>query len=188
MKIFITLIAIVSIIVLSCSDQTSVTAPEQTPGTNSQLKLVSLPAPTAGISVEDLYTQSMYIEGSQGGTFSEQFTYQSSTGTVSITSKLDFPQSAFWGGKTITQTFNTETASIEFGPSMTFKNPVKYTLTVTGLDLSTINTTTLTFVYVAPDGSISGVKYDYITIDKNTNSITVVNALLDHFSRYGFVN
>lgn len=187
MKPLFTLFTILFLFLVGCSDQTSVTAPEQS--TQPQPKLVSLPAPTAaGMSVEDLYTESMYIDGYWGGKFTEQFTYQSTTGPVVITSQLVFPQYSFYGGKTITQTFNTETASIEFGPSMTFRAAVKYTLTVSGLDLSGINTSTLNFVYVAPDGSITGVKYDYITVDRSTNSITVVNALLDHFSRYGFVN
>jgi hypothetical protein len=187
MKAFASTLTILLLFLIGCSDQTSVTAPEES--TQAQPKLVSLPAPTtAGMSVEDLHTESMYIDGYWGGKFTEQFTYQSTTGPVVITSQLVFPQYCFYGGKTITQTFNTETASIEFGPSMTFRAAVKYTLTVSGLDLSAINTSTLNFVYVAPDGTITGVKYDYITVDKSTNSITVVNALLDHFSRYGFVN
>lgn len=120
--------------------------------------------------------------------FSESFEFQSVTGNVTIVSQLVFPANSFSGGKTITQTFDTETASLEFGPAMVFNVPVKYTLTVSGLDLTGINPETLDFVYVAQDGSITGVIYDSIIMDVTTGTLKVTNAQLNHFSRYGFVN
>jgi hypothetical protein len=185
MKKITTALAMLLLFVVGCTDQTNVTAPEQSP--TQQLKLVRLPVPQ-GLSLETLYTEYKYIRGSDGGYFTEQFSYQTPTGTVTIDSRLSFPRYAFYGSETFSQTFNTETASLEFGPSMQFNKPVLYTLTITGLDLSDINTTTLSFVYVAPDGSITGVEYDSITVDTATNKIKVTNAQLNHFSRYGFVN
>lgn len=71
---------------------------------------------------------------------------------------------------------------------MQFNIAVKYTLTISGLDLTGINSNTLDFVYVAQDGSITGVVYDSITMDAATGTLKVTNARLNHFSRYGFVN
>ncbi len=186
MKKFVTTLTMLLLFAVGCTDQTGITSPEQSV-TTKQLKLIKLPVPK-GLSVETLYTESKYISGSSGGSFEEQFGYQSASGYVNINSKLVFPENAFSGGKTITQTFNTETASLEFGPAMQFNRSVKYTLTITGADLTGLNPNTLTFVYVAPDGSITGVVYDAINIDVSTGTLQVVNAQLNHFSRYGFVN
>ncbi len=71
---------------------------------------------------------------------------------------------------------------------MVFNTPVQYTLTVSGLDLTGVNPDSLDFVYVAQNGSITGVEYDAITANVATGTLAVVNAQLEHFSRYGFVN
>lgn len=186
MKKFITIKLIIVALLFGCSPDANVNAPEESVN-NKQLKLIQLPTPK-GLSVETLYTESKYINGYNGGYFTEQFGYQTSTGYVSITSQLVFPSGSFSGGKTITQTFNTETASLEFGPAMQFTVAVKYTLTISGLDVTGINPNTLDFVYVAQDGSLTGVVYDSITMDAATGTLKVTNARLNHFSRYGFVN
>jgi hypothetical protein len=186
MKKLLTIKLLLLALLFGCNPDANITSPEGT-ATTHQLKLIQMPVPQ-GLSVETVYTESKYINGYNGGTFAEQFTYQSSTGTVTVNSQLVFPSYAFSGGKTITQTFNTETASLEFGPAMVFNNPVKYTLTVSGLDLSNVNPNTLDFVYVAQDGSFTGVVYDSINMNVSTGTLQVVNAQLNHFSRYGFVN
>jgi hypothetical protein len=183
----VTTIAMLLLFTVGCTDQTGITSPVESSATKPLLKLVELPAPV-GMSIETLYTESQEINGYYGGVFTEEFSYKSSTGEVKIYSQLVFPVKAFYGTQTITQTFNTETASLEFGPSMKFYSPVKYTLSITGLDLSSINPKTVSFVYIAPDGSLTGVVYDGIKMDTASRTITVVNAQLDHFSRYGFVN
>jgi hypothetical protein len=186
MKRFIIFNLMVISLLFGCKPDSSVISPDETIS-QKQVKLIHMPAPKY-LSLETVYTESMYINGYNGGTFAEQFSYQSTNGTVIVNSQLVFPSYSFSGGKTITQTFNTETASLEFGPAMQFNNPVKYTLTVSGLDLSNVNPNTLDFVYVAQDGTITGVVYDSISMNVSTGTLKVVNAQLNHFSRYGFVN
>lgn len=187
MKKFITINLITIALLLGCNPDNNVISPDDS-ANNKQLKLIQLPAPKHALSIETIFTESKYINGTNGGYFYEQFEYQSNAGTVTLTSQLVFPANSFSGGKTITQTFNTETASLEFGPAMQFSIPVKYTLSISGLDLTGVNPNTLSFVYVAPNGSITGVQYDSITIDLATGTLKVTNAKLNHFSRYGFVN
>ena len=186
MKRFITIKLMLLALLFGCNPDSNVTSPDDST-TQSQLKLIQLPTPK-GLSIETLYTETKYINGYYGGYFTEQFAYQSSSSYVSINSQLVFPSGSFYGGKTITQTFNTETASLEFGPAMQFNVPVKYTLTISGLDLTGVNLSNLNFVYVAQDGSITGVEYDSITSDLASGTLKVTNAKLNHFSRYGFVN
>lgn len=174
-------------LLFGCNPDANVISPDDS-ANNKQLKLIELPRPVRALSIETIYTESKYINGYNGGYFNEQFDYQGTSGLVTLTSQLNFPSNSFSGGKTITQTFNTETASLEFGPAMQFNIAVKYTLTISGLDLTGINSNTLDFVYVAQDGSITGVVYDSITMDAATGTLKVTNARLNHFSRYGFVN
>lgn len=186
MKKFVTLMLLVFALLFGCSPDANVTSPDDSAKTTAQL--IKLPAIKSGLTIETELTRSKYINGYNGGIFAETFEYQSVTSNVTIISQLVFPAYSFSGGKTITQTFDTETASLEFGPAMVFNIPVKYTLTVSGLDLTGINPETLDFVYVAQNGSITGVIYDSITMDIVTGTLKVTNAQLNHFSRYGFVN
>jgi hypothetical protein len=175
------------VFLFGCSNDTNINSPVE-PAITNNVQLIQLPAPKHGLSVNTEYTTQKYISGYNGGSFWSPFSYQSNNGQVYISSYLSFPAGSFTGGKTITQTFNTETASLELGPAMQFNNPVNYTLIVSGLDLTGINPETLDFVYVAQDGSITGVEYDSITMDTATGTLKVTNAKLHHFSRYGFVN
>ena len=187
MKKFATITLMVFTLLLGCTPDANITSPDESV-TKPQAQLIKLPAMKSGLKIETDLTRSKYINGYNGGSFIEQFEFQCVTGNVIINSQLNFPAGAFSGGKTITQTFDTETASLEFGPAMQFNIPVKYTLTVSGLDLTGINPETLDFVYVAQNGSITGVEYDSITMDVATGTLKVTNAKLNHFSRYGFVN
>jgi hypothetical protein len=174
-------------LLLGCTPDANVTSPDEST-LKPQVQLIKLPALKSGLKIETDLTREKYINGYSGGSFIEQFEFQCITGNVLINSQLVFPAGSFSGGKTIAQTFDTETASLEFGPAMQFNIPVKYTLTVSGLDLTGINPETLDFVYVAQNGSITGVEYDSITMDMTTGTLKVTNAKLNHFSRYGFVN
>lgn len=186
MKKFATLMLMVFALLFGCSPDANVTSPDDSAKPTAQL--IKLPAMKSGLSIEAQLTRSKDINGANGGTFAETFEFQSVSGVVSIVSQLVFPANSFSGGKTITQTFDTETASLEFGPAMLFNVPVLYTLTVSGLDLTGINPETLNFVYVAQDGSITGVVHQGITMNVATGTLKVTNAQLNHFSRYGFVN
>ena len=186
MKKLISINLVVFALLFGCNPDSNVTSPDES-ANDSHLKLIQMPSPK-GLSVETLYTEEKYINGYYGGYFEEQFSYQGSAGNVIINSQLVFPAGSFYGGKTITQTFNTETASLEFGPAMQFNVAVKYTLTISGLDLTGVDPNTLDFVYVAQDGSITGVVYDSIYMDAASGTLKVTNAQLNHFSRYGFVN
>lgn len=186
MKKFIPPILMIFVLMFGCSPDANITSPDDS--IQPKANLIKLPAMKSGLMIEADLRRTKDINGANGGTFEESFEFQSVNGTVSINSKLVFPAGAFTGFKNISQTFNTETASLEFGPAMQFNIPVQYTLTVTGLDLTGVNPDSLDFVYVAQDGSITGVDYDSITSNVATGTLTVNNALLEHFSRYGFVN
>ena len=187
MKKLLILAALVSLFIFGCNEEPNIVSPVDGSSTQ-QLKLIQLPAPS-DLYIESLYTEEMQIVGENGGTFQSEYSYQGGpNGLVTINSNLQFLPNAFTGTVNISQTFNTETASVTFGPAMQFSVPVVYNLTITGIDVSNINPNTLGFVYIAADGSIHESVYDSVSMDAVTGTLSVTNAQLQHFSRYGFVN
>jgi len=185
MKHLIGFLLVILLLILGCEQVTDVNSPQEQI-LNKQM--ISLPTPT-GLAVEDLHTEYKEINGAYGGWFGEDFSYEGGpNGTVYFHSTLHFYANSFTGTQTISQTFNTETAAITFGPSMQFNIPVDYTLTITGLDLTGVNPNTLDFVYIDANGNMYAVQKDYVTMDLSTGMLKVKNAKLNHFSRYGFVN
>ena len=73
-------------------------------------------------------------------------------------------------------------------PSMVFNKPLIFTITYTGIDLSTINPADVKFAYIAADGSVQYAVNDGIVVDLAIGKLQVINARIPHFSRYGFVN
>jgi hypothetical protein len=167
---------------------------DQIPDINSSLgtvinkKLIDLPE-ISGLNIEEIVSYYKEIDGDDGGWFSAQHTYQGGPyGNITITTFLYFPEDSFNGDKNISQTMNTETADVDLGPSMQFDRTVKFTLTITGLDLSGINPEDLDFVYIDSNGNMYDCDYEYVTMDLGTGMLKVKSARLSHFSRYGFVN
>ena len=167
-----------------CDQVTEINAPQERV-INKQL--INLPQ-RVGLGVETItYTQD--INGANQSEFQKTYSYQNSSGgTVFQFGDLDFFPGSFTGTKTISMTFNTGGAAMEFGPAMQFQARVDYTYKITGLDLTGVNPETLDFVYIDANGNMYAVEYDYVTMDASTGMLKVVNAVLPHFSRYGFVN
>ncbi len=186
MKKLLTFLIFSALVFFGCNQESEITSPVDT-GSNKQLKLISLPLPSSGFTVES-QTFTKWINGDNGGEFYSEYSYQSNSGTVGQFSKLNFDPGAFSGWKNISQTFNTGGAAMEFGPSMQFQADVEYTYEITGVDLSGVNPNTLDFVYIDANGNMYPVQYESVSMNINTGSLKVVDAVIPHFSRYGFVN
>jgi len=187
MKKLLTFLLFSALVFFGCNQEGEITSPDNI-GSSPQLKLISLPAPTSELTVEDEYTEYMIINGGKGGVFSAGYSYQGTNGLVYQISILEFEVGSFYGTKTISQTFSTTGAAMVFGPLMQFQKEVKYTFKVSGLDLTGVNPNTLDFVYIDASGNMYPVEYNYIGMDVISGTLKVAGAQLDHFSRYGFVN
>lgn len=184
MKKFTSILFVTLFMVLGCEQVTEV---NYEPERILNKKLITLPT-RDGMGVES-QTYSQYIDGANGGEFQRSYTYQNSSGqTIYQFANMDFLPGAFSGTKNISMTFNTGGAAMDFGPGMQFNADVEYTYVITGLDLTGINPNTLQFVYIDANGNMYAVEYDYVTMDTSTGMLKVKNAILPHFSRYGFVN
>ena len=183
MKLVISIFFATLLFLLGCDQITEINAP---PERVLNKQLITLAEPI-GPSVES-ETYYKDINGEYGGEFQKWYSYQSSNGTIYQFFDLDFFPGAFSGIKNISATFNTDGAAMELGPSMQFSAVVEYTYKIYGLDLTGVNPATLDFVYIDANGDMYAVNYDYVTMDVNSGMLKVVNAILPHFSRYGFVN
>jgi hypothetical protein len=184
MKLIISAFLLTLLFFSGCDQVTEINAPQERV-INKQL--INLPQ-RVGLGVEtQTYTQD--INGANGGEFQQSYSYQdSSGGTVYQSATLNFFPGAFTGTKNISMTFNTGGAAMDLGPAMLFQAAVKYTYEIIGADLTGINPSTLQFVYIDASGNMYAVDYDSVIMDQNTGMLKVTNAVLPHFSRYGFVN
>jgi hypothetical protein len=178
---------LISMSLIGCSEQSNVLAPDNNSNT-SEPNWITLPQPT-GMQVNKTVSTSKRIVGKYGGTINLNTSYTGGLyGNVTITSSLYFPQYAFSYYKTFTISHDDAACVSTFGPSMVFNKPLTLNITYTGVDLSGINPETVKFAYLAVDGSVEYAPNSGIIVDKSTGTLRVINAVIPHFSRYGFMN
>lgn len=183
---FITTITMLLLFAVGCTEQTSITSPEQSVQTQDPNWLVSLPS--KGLTVNSIYSASEIIDGSKGGhvNFKEEIP-GGPFGKIKIDSKLEIEPESFTGILTIFTNIDDENLLTTFGPHYTFDKPLKYTLQLEGIDLTGVNPDSVDFVYQTEDGSIHQCEYKSISVDLNKGKVKVEKAKLPHFSRYGFI-
>ena len=186
MKKYISIIVLLSLFVVGCSEQTSVNSTANNVNV-SEPSWITLPA-SNDLVVNAEWKVSKKITGSVGGYISKGVSYSGVLGKITIQSRIDFSPNAFSGSPTITLTINDQNTSVQFGPSMEFIGDVYYNVTYTGLNLKGIDPSTVKFAYLATDGSVVYAKNEGIKVDLSTGTLSVYNALIPHFSRYGFIN
>lgn len=184
MKRFFYLMLTLLFTITGCSNETLVNSDSISSG----YKLIKLPA-QKGLALDNMYSNSKQITGSTGGGLCIQGSYSGGPfGTVTMNSTLEFPAGAFNGTKTITMTADDEYCASSFSPGMSFTLPGIYNITYTGVDLSGINPSTVKFVYLKENGNLEYPSHDGIVVNQAIGKIQVINARMNHFSRYGFVN
>lgn len=187
MRRYIFLFAMLSLFVIGCSEESSVFAPVNNVNTNEP-NWIALPQ-AEGMHVNDSFTETKTLDGKKGSGISMYRTYSGGPfGTVVIDAGLFFPRGSFTGIKTFWMTNDGSTCVSTFGPSYVFSLPLTLNITYTGVNLSGINLSTVKFAYLGTDGSVQYAANDGIVVDLATGKLQVVNAVIPHFSRYGFVN
>lgn len=161
-----------------CSDQSSLTGPSQQDPQSSLIKLG-----TSGLHKPIFISKT--IDGKKGGSIDIVGSFGKK---VKVNGTLTVPAGAYKGKQTITVLMEGEYAVLDFGPSpFTFDIPLNFTMEITGIDLRGINKNKIHFVYFPDDGSSQPVEMQGTTVaDKKGNMLSVYDAQLPHFSRYGW--
>jgi len=189
MKKILSLLIALMLFAVSCSDKNSSITDSNTLESNtSEEEMIQLPE-KSGLSTELTISTSKTINGAYGGTLSLFGTYISLKGKlVVISANLQIPQNAFSGIKTITMKADDKFAALYFSPGMVFSKSLTLNSTFTGLDLSNLGLfgSTVDFYFFDDCGHKYPVAKESKTINLLTGTLTVKNAKIDHFSRYGW--
>ena len=107
---------------------------------------------------------------------------------VTVSATLIIPPGAFQGTREITLIDDYKTTSIYCYPGMSFNKSLHLNLIFTGLDLTELGFTNdnVKFGYIDENGTVETCINDGITLDQLKGAVGVINARIDHFSRYAF--
>ncbi len=186
MKRILIAIALVIPFMIGCSD--SLVNPESAPQVNnSQKSWITLPKNTE-MSVENDYSASNIIDGSKGGEVKLDINYKTKSSVhIKIKAKIKVPKGAYEGNKNISVIINSINGTATFYPSPeTFKIPLVFSLDIQGLNLNGVDPSSLDFVSLEPDGSNQSVEYKKINVKVDKGELEVDDALITHFSIYGW--
>ncbi len=186
MKKVILLLFVAGITFLGCNDNldnTIVTTPSTTDDFSN-----SVPRP---ININTWLYASKLIDGSIGADFIFDTTIVNAAGSeIEVYARLKIPPGAFNGITEIVMIPNFETLSIKLLPEMTFNAEVKHTLRIKGVDLRLYGydkTGPIDFAYFDDNGGIELIESHLCHVNLEENEIKVMNARLNHFSRYGWI-
>lgn len=173
-----------SLLVLAGCTENQVTSSNETiPAAKSTVELPQ----KSNLNTESINIASKTINGLLGGSIPYVYSYTASNGsTVRVAAEITFPAGAFVGLKTISIQLDENEAAFKFDPSMVFLLPLKFNAIVTGLDLSNVNSSNLDFCYFHDNGSMTPVSHEGVNLHAATGTLTVKNAKINHFSRYGW--
>lgn len=177
MKKLFLLCFLVGITILSCSD-------------NANNSLVSSQINTDLISPGQL-SLSKLIDGEIGDELILTETLiDIASNEINVYARLRIPENSFPGTVTITMIPNIEDLSIQLFPEMTFNRDIRLDLVFTGVDLEALGFTAtgaVEFAFFAKDGTTELIENDKSIVNIPQKKISVQNAKLNHFSRYGWI-
>ncbi len=154
----------------------------------SNKTIVKIPAKSGHAIVSGLSVDKN-INGSLGGIIILNSGFDAEDGSqVGVFATLKIPRNAFDGTTDISMAADVEYAGLIFGPHMVFNVPLRLNLTFTGLNFKElgIKNDKVGFYNVDDNGNLIPVPNNGVFINYSTGTIRVVDAQIDHFSRYAF--
>ena len=189
---YLSIIILLAVFAAGCTDESNMLSPADTSANNNEV--VSNPnfinlLPANSLSLKKDIAVSRTIYGDQESLLEINTGYAGGPfGWISITANARFLRYSFTGSRYVTMSINDDLGAASFSPSGTWALPVIYNLTIQGIDLSNVDPSKVSFVYMAPDGNYYKAKYQSLYVEKQSGKIQLINAQLPHFSRWGFIN
>jgi hypothetical protein len=189
---YLSVLVVLALFAVGCTDESNMLSPVGNTINNDEMVtnpnwIVLLPANGQSLKKDVAVSKTIYGDqeslleintGYAGGPF----------GWISITANARFQRYSFTGSRYVTMSINDDFGAASFSPSGTWEKPVIYNLTIQGIDLSNVDPSKVSFVYMSPDGNYYKAKYQSLYIEKQSGKIQLLNAELPHFSRWGFIN
>ena len=153
------------------------------------IKVSIIPLPEKSvIYLDSIFTVTKVINGLLGGTITLDKAYISKDGKpVTILLNMVILPLSFSGQRQITITIEDSVAVMNCGPSMNFRQALICSQTFTGLDLTEYETEEIDFVYIHNNETFSKVPRTSIIVNKELGLVSVLDARISHFSKYGWV-
>lgn len=183
MKYLISLLFLSLVFVFGCSEnQIDVSKENQ----SAEKTVIKLPL-KSGLNSE-IFSVTQKINGIFGGSIPYNHSYTSSNGNlVQVESVITFLPGSFLGSRNITVSLDGNIAALNFDPGMVFLLPATLNATISGLDLSAYTgSSNVDFYFIADNGALTQVNHDGVSVDNATGALSVTNAKINHFSRYGW--
>ena len=198
MKKLLILVVVIGITFLGCGDNFDNTIVSTTVQTNKLVNSqISEAILASDIDRKDpaisqpIIKVSTSINGEWGGWVTLDTNYTNIDGReVYVYARLRILPGAYQGITNIEMTIDLTTASAQFFPEMVFDRDVRYDLWFIGIDLKELGyneSGNVTFAYFAENGTIEPIENNVSEVDISQSTISVHNAKLYHFSRYGWV-
>ncbi|MGA9294475.1 MAG: hypothetical protein WBV81_17940 [Ignavibacteriaceae bacterium] len=189
---YLAIILVLTLFAVGCTDESNMITPVDNNVSNSEVvsspNWISLP-PAENQALKKDITVGKTIYGDQESLLEINTGYAGGPfGWISITANARFQRYSFTGSRYVTMSINDDFGAATFTPSGVWARPVIYNLTIQGIDLSSVDPSKVSFVYMAPDGNYYKAKYQSIYVEKQSGKLQIINAELPHFSRWGFIN
>ena len=174
-------IALAAFVLPGCFTDSSVSPDFGNQSTNSKQWMEFQNVGSITLDKEVLISQE--IDGKKGGVIE----YDLQVANLSVYGSLTIPKKSSSGTLDLTALFDNRTTSQKFGPSpFDFNKPLVLTLEYRGVNLKGVEPSQVDFYYIADDGQFYKADYTSITVDPDAGILKVVNAKLNHFSRWGW--
>ncbi len=161
-----------------CAENTSLTGPEKIESQNTFLKINAEKA-----SLMKKSEVSKTIDGKRGGLI--RINLAAEEDDFGARGWLYFGRKSFDGKKVITVKTDKEYAALDFYPEgIDLNKPARLTVLFKGLDLE--ENSDIDFQYIDENGNLAPVDYRKLIVYKKLGWVIVIDARLNHFSRYGF--
>jgi len=142
-------------------------------------------------AISPFITVSESINGATGGWFMIDTTYVNYQGRLLyVHAEITILQNSFQGTTEFTIILHPEEASIKFLPHMIFDREVRVSVEFMGIDLKELGYNqngNVDFAFFDDDGSTELIPAQQSHVNMRTETIKVLNAKVQHFSRYGWV-
>ncbi len=189
---YLSMLMVLALFVIGCTDESNMVSPvNNSINTDEQVSnpnWITLPS-SDDLALKKDISVGKTIYGDQESLLEINTGYAGGPfGWISITANARFQRYSFTGSRYVSMSVNDQFGTASFSPSGTWAKPVIYNLTIMGVDLSNVDPSNVSFVYMSPDGKYYKAKYQSIYVEKQSGKLQIINAQLPHFSRWGFIN
>ncbi len=173
MKTILTTLMLSAFLLVGCAEDSSFLTSSETQirQQSNSPNLIQLPG-KEGISVENQFSVTEYIDVEHGGELIIDESYNGGPhGEVKVIAKFKIYENTVPEPLMVTMTIDNETGAIGFSPSTIFNRSADLYVKFEGLDLSNVDPDNVQFIDQTPDNNVYPVQYESLVVDISSGII-----------------